>query len=109
MGLFRKNLRDAKAYVKKGDLLTALEVVKDHLIKHSSEEFNGILYRLNIWTGEYNAALIKMYNYLRKGARDSSKFPQGPFDAEMVKAEKALGKIKRDIKRLIDTERIKLE
>lgn len=105
MGIFHKSLKDAKHYVENGELDRAMQVFQAHYDQHISEEYNGQLYRLHKYIGDYRekvAALIKEVS-------DKQRFSDIRFNTLYDETEHNLKRIKSEIKKLLDTERVKLE
>lgn len=105
MGIFHKTLKDAKKYFEAGDFEEAKRILKDHYEKHASKTLNTILYRLQNNIDNYRRLLILLIDQLD----DAKGFSSLRFQADMIDIEQNLNQIKKDIKKLLDTERIVLE
>jgi len=103
MGLFHKTLKDVKHEVEEGELRKALEVLQKHYDEHISESYNGQLYRLHKYIGDYKQNIYELIQLIRQRNVDL------PFRTKWEETEKNLKRIKREIKKMLHLERIKLE
>jgi hypothetical protein len=104
MGLFHQTLKNAEAELNKTnpDFEKASKILVNHFMKHGSEMSNGILHRLESNCGNYLINLEDAFTATKKKDK-----PKGLEHTKMCIA--ILKLIKKDIKKLIDTERISLE
>lgn len=97
MGWFRKNLEKAIKYLREGKYDIYNRVIEEHLV-HVSATTSGILYRLENNIREYREILIYAKRFPKEEKRDAI--------ASLEKARAVLDLIKKDIKKLLDKERI---
>ncbi len=106
MGLFHKTLLDAKEKIEAGDIDGGFSILKKHTNRHCIIQSNSTIIRLKRYFERYTSTLISATTP-KMGISDGEA-KKMLLDAITV-CEDALKKIKRDLKRLLKTERIKLE
>jgi hypothetical protein len=99
MGLFKEQLRDAKVKLVLGDIEGARKIITQHVVDYSTPVTNGIISRLQDSLNRYN-------RHLHGCAKAKDK---KTMNSELDRCLKSLEKIKRDIKRLLETQRVSLE
>ncbi len=102
MGLFHKYLKDALKALEKGDEKEYFKICKEHANKHVILQTNGIMYRLQHNLRLYNENLIWLSGGHSTWNKEEAKL-------KLEDSIKRLSRIKKDIKKLLETERVKLE
>lgn len=107
MGLFHKTLLDARKKIEEeNDVDGAVDILKKHTDRHCIIQSNSSIIRLKRYLERYTSTLINATS-AHMGMSDEEY--KGMILKSIDVCEDALKKIKRELNRLIKTERIKLE
>jgi hypothetical protein len=99
MGLFHKTLTDAKSKAEGGNIEEAKTILTDHMVQYAHGLSNGIIYRMQKWLKDYQ-------EHLNLAIGSGSKEEMVEHIDETLND---LRRLKKDIKKLIETKRIELE
>ena len=105
MGLFHKNLKQAKAYVEKGMISEALGILSKHYDEHISDTMNKELHRLHTHLGNYMSDINALIGILQNKKGDYI----AAFNQNWEEAEKNLKGMDKEIKSLIKLKKTELE